>query len=134
MTDLGLKETNMKTLKMIGAALFAAFLALNFVACKDDDEMELNAYEQRIVGHYTLYTNDLIVAQIEFRSDKTGIRWNELNGVGTITEQKNFTWSANETNIIFEGVYDNNTATYTLTSEKLLLVWPGGTFTTLWVD
>ena len=28
----------MKTLRMIGAALFAAFLALNFAACKDDDD------------------------------------------------------------------------------------------------
>ena len=44
----------MKTLRMIGMALVAVLMGMNFASCNDDDAIEKSAYSEQIVGKWEI--------------------------------------------------------------------------------
>lgn len=103
-----MKQT-MSTLKCaLWGIIIGMFTIGSFCSCSDD-ETSLNSYEERLVGVYLRFANDVTCGYIELSSDKTGTYWEEINNSSDlpVSKKEKFTWSATGTHITINGgIYD----------------------------
>lgn len=83
----------MKTFRLIGMALFAIMMCVNFTACSSDDDEE--NFESSLIGTWFEVDSEEEQRCYTFNSDHTVICW--ANNYGVEGEKFNLTWSATKT-------------------------------------
>lgn len=115
----------MRTFRLLGMALIAILVSVNFASCSSDDDEENNA--SRLIGTWYEINSEEEQICFSFKSDYTGYTWANHYGESESNKYK-FTWKATDTEITIEfkdgkdaGIY---TDPYTI-DEKGLLHWDG---------
>ena len=127
----------MKTLRLIGTTLLMVMLAVNFIACSDDDENDKPVIEEaNLIGKWQstwekihkvengkeavisdeAYTNSLW----EFKADGTCI---ESRVAGGYTETSRWSLKSDKLTISYDDGYDDDYTVKELTTNKLVLAF-----------
>lgn len=59
----------MKTLRLIGMAIVAIMMSVNFAACSDDDEEDNRPLAEKLIGHWVLTYEEGFIKDSEYPDD-----------------------------------------------------------------